>query len=339
MAVRELWFTGPRSVEVRTRPRPDPGPEEVRVSASCSAISSGTESLLYAGKAPTDVPADESIDALSDTLSYPTRYGYSVVGRVDAVGEAVDDVWRDRRVFAFHPHASQFCTTPDELVSLPDALSDEHAALLANAETAVNLVLDGQPRIGEHVAVFGQGTVGLLATALLGQFPLASLRTVDLHERRRTLGEAFGADETIAPDELNVADRCSPDGTDGVDLTYELTGDPAVLDDAIDATGFDGRVIVGSWYGEKRAEIDLGGHFHRSRIDLESSQVSTIAPELRGRWSTDRRLQVALAELEALASALDPLVTDSFPLERADDAFRRISETPDETIQVLLIYE
>jgi 2-desacetyl-2-hydroxyethyl bacteriochlorophyllide A dehydrogenase len=336
MVTRELWFTGPRSVEVRTRPLSDPGPDEVRVTATVSAISSGTESLLYTGEMPTDVAVEDPVDAISDELSYPTRYGYSIVGRVDAVGEQVAESWLDRRVFAFRPHASQFCVAPDELVVLPDSLPDEVAVLLANAETAVNLVLDGAPRIGEHALVFGQGTVGLLTTALLGQSPLSSLRTVDLYERRRALGSTLGADTVFDP----ARDpSLSPRGTDGVDLAYELTGQPAVLDDAIAATGFDGRVIVGSWYGQKRAELDLGGRFHRSRIDLQSSQVSTIAPDLRGRWSTDRRLDVALDQLEALAPDLDSLITDLLPLDRADEAFRRLDEAPEETIQVVLTYE
>jgi 2-desacetyl-2-hydroxyethyl bacteriochlorophyllide A dehydrogenase len=339
MVARELWFTGPRSVEVRTRTISDPAPDEVRISAHVSAVSSGSESLLYSGNVPTEQSTEASVDDLSEDLSYPTRYGYAVVGHVEAVGAGVDADWLDRRVFAFHPHASHFCTSPEELVVLPETLSDETAVLLANAETAVNLVLDGAPRIGEHAIVFGQGTVGLLTTALLGQHPLSSLHTVDLHESRRQLGLDLGADRTIDPVDLPDADASVYEPPEGADLTYELTGQPAVLDDAIEVTGFDGRVIVGSWYGQKRAALDLGGQFHRSRIDLKSSQVSTIAPELRGRWSSERRLDVALDQLQTLASDLDPLVTDRLSLDSVDEAFDRIDETPGETVQVLLTYD
>jgi hypothetical protein len=71
---------------------------------------------------------------------------------------------------------------------------------------------------------------------------------------------------------------------DKFDLTFELTGSPSALNDAIEHTAFSGRIVIGSWYGQKRAEIDLGGAFHRSRIKLIASQVSTISPELSGRW-------------------------------------------------------
>lgn len=45
-------------------------------------------------------------------------------------------------------------------------------------ETAVTLLMDGQPLIAERVAIFGQGVVGLLTTALLAQFPVAALVTL-----------------------------------------------------------------------------------------------------------------------------------------------------------------
>jgi hypothetical protein len=65
------------------------------------------------------------------------------------------------------------------------------------------------------------------------------------------------------------------------------------LDAAIALTSFSGRIVIGSWYGEKRAPVDLGSIFHRSRIKLISSQVSTIAPELSARWDKTRRFAVA----------------------------------------------
>ena len=53
------------------------------------------------------------------------------------------------------------------------------------------------------------------------------------------------------------------------DLTFELSGSPSALNDAIALTAFSGRIVIGSWYGQKRAEIDLGGAFHRSRIKVD----------------------------------------------------------------------
>lgn len=341
MMARSVYITAPYDVEVRAVEVPDPGPEEVRVQAELSAVSPGTELLVYRGETSPDLPVDTSIEALSGTFSFPIRYGYAVVGRVTAVGEAVADEWLDARVFAFHPHASHFVTSLDEIVPIPDRCSAEAAAFLANLEAAVNFLLDGAPRIGERVLVLGQGVVGLLTTALCSQYPLADLVTADLYEQRRSVSEAFGADVSLDPSTVDIAarlrDRSEESAvSDGVDVTYELSGEPDVLDTAIRATGENGRVLIGSWYGTKPAEVTLDGRFHRSRIRLLSTQVSTIDPRLRGRWTDERRLETALSWLPDIDT--NRLVTHRIPVERAADAYELLDERPDEAVQVLLTY-
>lgn len=353
MTARTVYFAGPREVEVRAEPSPDPGPDEVAVRGELSAVSAGTELLVYRGEVSSELAADETLDALAGSLSYPLSYGYAAVGRVIDVGADVDPGWLDERVFAFHPHASEFAVPVDEVSPVPAGVSDEAAALLPNVETAVNLLLDGSPRIGERTVVFGQGVVGLLTTALLRESPLSALVTVEPRERRRALSRAFGADASVDPTERDVAAAVRELSRDkgalpdeglerdssapaGADLAFELSGDPAALDAAIDATGYGGRVVVGSWYGTKTAELSLGGRFHRSRIRLISSQVSTIAPERRGRWTKPRRIETAWRWLDRLD--VDRLVTHRFPVEEAAEAYELLEDRPDEAVQVLLTY-
>jgi threonine dehydrogenase-like Zn-dependent dehydrogenase len=108
------------------------------------------------------------------------------------------------------------------------------------------------------------------------------------------------------------------------------------LNDAIRLTAFSGRIVVGSWYGRKRAEIDLGGSFHRSRIKLISSQVSTISPELSGRWDKARRFGVAWEALGRIQP--ERWITHRFPLGEAGRAYQLLDENPQETIQVIFEY-
>jgi len=122
----------------------------------------------------------------------------------------------------------------------------------------------------------------------------------------------------------------------GADLTYELSGSPAALDQAIRVTGYAGRVVLGSWYGSKRASLDLGGRFHRSRIRLLSSQVSSLAPEFSGRWSKERRFSVAWKMLQELKPSR--WITHRFPLEEAEQAYRLLDTQPGEALQVLFTY-
>jgi 2-desacetyl-2-hydroxyethyl bacteriochlorophyllide A dehydrogenase len=330
---RALVFAGPRRVQVSDEACPPPGPGELLVRATVSAVSAGTELLAYRGELPAALALDETLAALPGAFAYPFRYGYASVGEVIALGEGVDASWSGRRVFAFHPHASAFVARAADVFALPGGLADERAALYASMETAVNLVLDGGPRLGERVLVVGQGVVGLLVTALLARFPLARLAVVEAVKRRAQLGAALGAHVVLAPGE----DARAALGGDGADLAYEVSGNPAALDAAIAATGREGRVVVGSFYGQKRHAVDLGGHFHRGRITVQSSQVSHIAPALGGRWDRARRRDEAFRALGAIDTSA--LVTDRVPFARAAEAYQRLDAGAAEAVQVLLVHD
>lgn len=340
---RSLRFGPPGHVEVVEEEVPSPGVGELLVETVVSAISPGTELLAYrdevpAGMAPDGAPkppATARQPATGDPApgsAGALRQGYAAVGRVTEIGRGASDDWRNSLVFCLHPHESHFVARPHELVRVPDGVAADDAAMFANVETAVTLVMDGRPMVGEQVAVLGQGVVGLLTTALLASFPLGGLVSFDLHAYRRRLSAQLGAHEAVDPAAGGGDSR-----EQTFDLVYELSGRPEVLDTAIGLTGFDGRVVIGSWYGARRAPIDLGGTFHRSRMALVSSQVSTIDPALTGRWTRERRRQTAWS----LFTALRPhrIVTHRFPLAAAADAYELLDRHPDRAVQVLLTYD
>jgi 2-desacetyl-2-hydroxyethyl bacteriochlorophyllide A dehydrogenase len=319
-------------VTVREEPLGRPAAGQVLVQTLVSAISPGTEMLVYRGHVPAGMPLDSTLPVLAGDFAFPLKYGYAAVGRVTELGEGADPEWQGRMVLCFHPHESHFLASPDELIPVPAGLPAEAAALLPNLETAVNFLMDGQPVVGERVAVFGQGVVGLLTTALLARLPLSSLVTVDRHPLRRQVSLDLGAHNSLDPE----APGALEDLRASADLTYEVSGSPSALDPAIAATGFGGRVVIGSWYGDQRVSLSLGGAFHRSRIQLVSSQVSTIAPRWSARWSKARRLEVAWRLLAELKPA--GLITHRFPFADAAEAYDLLDRRPGEAIQVVLSY-
>ena len=324
-------FAAPGRVDVVEERLGAPPPGFLLVRTAVSAISAGTELLAFQGRLSADLPLDETLGAMAGgTFRYPFRYGYAAVGEVLAAGEDVDPEWLGRNVFAFQPHASAFLVAAADAVAVPAALPAERAALLANMETAVNLVLDGAPLLGERAVVVGQGPVGLLTAALLARFPLEALIAVEALPLRARAAAGLGVKRVLRPDEPLAAAL----GPGGADLVYELTGNPEALDLAIAAAGREARVVVGSWYGEKRAPVALGGAFHRGRLRLISSQVSHIAPSLSARWDRARRFATAWRALEALDTAA--LVTHRFPIAEAQKAYDLLAQHPDQAIQVLL---
>lgn len=332
-----LYFTGTRAVSVQEEELPRVSSHEVLVQTLFSAISPGTESLIYRGEFPEDMRIDENIADLSGTFAYPLKYGYASVGQVVAAGSDADAEWEGRIVMAFHPHESHFTASPDTLVPVPDDVQVEDALFLPNMETAVNFVMDGSPLVGEHVAVFGQGIVGLLTASVLAQFPIANLVTLDRHERRRRASCELGTTASLDPKEENLRELLQAYLPNGADLTYELSGTPSALNQALEATGYAGRIVVGSWYGNKRASLNLGGRFHRSRIRLISSQVSSIAPRFMGRWTKVRRFETAWDMIRQIRPSR--FITHRFSIREAAHAYQVLDQKPGEAIQILFTYQ
>jgi 2-desacetyl-2-hydroxyethyl bacteriochlorophyllide A dehydrogenase len=281
---------------------------------------------------------DATIAALGGTFGFPLKFGYAAVGRVVEVGQDVVGKWLGRLVFAFNPHETHFVAPVTALHPLPDGISPEAAVFLPNVETAVSLVMDGRPVIGERVAIVGQGVVGLLTAALLSEMPLSALLAVDPLPGRRTWASRLGATAVAAPEEaVAVARALSGERSPaGADLTFELSGNPRALDLAIALTGDYGRVVIGSWYGRKPVSVDLGGRFHRAHIRLIGTQVSALAAEWLGRWTKERRFDVAWEMIRRHRP--DRLITHRLPIDLAPDAYRMLEEDAAAAVQIVFTY-
>jgi len=343
MKAQQLWFTEPLKVEVREQELPAPTPDQVLVRSLYSGISAGTEMLVYRGQVPENLALDANLSTLgNERIEYPLQYGYACVGRIESVGSAVDDSCIGKTVFSFQPHSSHFLSPLSSLIPLPDGVDPQAAVFLANMETAVNLVLDASPQVGDRVVVLGQGILGLLVNGILAEFPLAALYSLDRSSQRRARGVQAGAMASFDPDDSaerkvlgNKIRLDQPRG--GADIVLELTGAPEALNLAVELCAFSGRIVVGSWYGSKTAELKLGERFHRNRIAMVSSQVSTIAPELSGRWDKERRFSVAWDMIGK--GQPEQFISHRMPLSDAAEAYRLLDQTPEQALQLVFDYK
>jgi 2-desacetyl-2-hydroxyethyl bacteriochlorophyllide A dehydrogenase len=336
-----LIFEKPWRTAIERRTVPKPAETELLVANRLSAISAGTEMLIFSGHFPEQMAVDTKIASMSGVFRYPLAYGYSSVGEVIAAGNPDIARWIGRRVFAFHPHASHFTAAPESLLPLPDDISLDDAVFLANMETAVNLLMDGRPLVGERVAVLGLGTIGLLVTALLSRFPLETVMGIDPHLMRRDAAADFGATDLFSGEEADLSVKPASiveasDSDSRADLIYEVSGNPDALNVALAMAGYHTRIVIGSWYGTKSSAIEFGGPFHRNRVSVTSSQVSTIAPELSARWTLQRRLQTAWAMLARCRPGR--LISHRFQIQQAQKAYELIARAPHETLQVVFTY-
>jgi 2-desacetyl-2-hydroxyethyl bacteriochlorophyllide A dehydrogenase len=328
MKTQAVWFAGPRRAELREEEAPPPGPDQARVRTLASAISHGTEMLVYRGQVTPNLALD--LPALAGSFGFPIKFGYACAGQILEVGSAVENLAPGDLVFALHPHQQVFTIAAETLLRLPPGSDPLAAVFCANLETALTIVHDAAPRLGETVLIVGQGVVGLLTTALLSRCG-ARVIAVDPLEQRRLLAGRMGADVAVAPEDLSIGLGARP-----ADIAIEVSGTPAALQSAIDHLAVEGTVVVASWYGSKAVSLDLGGAFHRKRLSLRSSQVGRINPALTPRWDYARRRET----VRDLLAQVDPtvLISHRFALNEAAAAYRMVDENPSAVVQVVFEY-
>ena len=329
MKARAVHFVAPRRVELREVDLPGPPEGSILVATEWSGISSGTELLAYRGEIDPDLSLDETLGALAGTFAYPFRYGYSAVGRVL---QPAGPFGEGQRVFAFHPHQDRFVVDAREAVAV-DELDPHAATLYPMVETALQVCLDAAPRLGETAVVVGLGAVGALAAALLARAGAVVLGS-EPDPARRAAAAAFGV-RAADPDDLAEVVAAATGGR-GADLVVEASGSPPALASSLGLLAHEGTALVCSWYGTKPVALPLGAAFHRRRLALRSTQVSTLPAALSSRW--DRRRRAELAWRLARELPLPVLASHVFSFEQAAEAYACADRKDDGLIHAALRY-
>jgi 2-desacetyl-2-hydroxyethyl bacteriochlorophyllide A dehydrogenase len=267
---------------------------------------------------------------------YPLAYGYACVGVVEAVGEDLDPALVGRRAFCYGPHQAAHVLPVDQLVPIGD-LQAEKGVFFANANTALNGVLDATLHYGDEVTVFGQGVIG----QILAQICKASgcrVVVVDGLTRRLQFARGWGADVTINPNEVDDVALAVREATDrrGADTVFDVTGNPRALHEAIRTAAPDCQVVAISWYGKPASDLMLSGEFHHNRVHIRSSQVGRINPLLVN-WSLERRGRTALDLLRRLK--VEEMITAHFRPEQAAEAYRVVDQGEDPPLQAVFTYQ
>lgn len=310
---RALWFVGPRRVELRDETLPPLGEGDVLVKGLASGVSQGTEMLLYKGEGPAIFDPSLAGGATAPA-TYPRRYGYALVGEI--VGGPDD--YLGQRVFSLAPHGDHHVLPFVATRFLGDDVPPTRAILAANLETAVTCTWDAEIGLGDTVVVLGGGVVGLL-TAWLVERSGAFVTLVEKSALRREAARVLLSERAA----ILAAPR--PDGE--ADVVIEATGRPEALDGAVAWCRPEGRVVVASFYGQRRAPVDLGDAFHRRRLTIRSSQVSSLPPRQRPRWDHDRRWFLVSDLLHE--PRLDALLAEPVPFERAADLYAALEGDDD----------
>jgi threonine dehydrogenase-like Zn-dependent dehydrogenase len=312
---RAFWVVAPGRGEIREERVGAPGTSDVVVRALYSGISRGTEALVFNGRVPVSEYLRMRAPFQDGDWPGPVKYGYASVGRVAQGPSGL----QGRDVFVLYPHQSEYVVPADAVHLLPEQVPPERAILAANLETAVNVLWDAGPRIGDRITVIGAGTVGCLVAWLAGRMPGCEVELVDHNQRRAPIARALGV-RFASPDDARA----------DADLVVHASGSAAGLALALRVAGLEATIVEASWYGDQTVPVPLGADFHARRLTLKSSQVGMVAASQRARWDTRRRMQLALSLLAD--ATLDVVITGESEFDALPRVMADLAAAPGDTI-------
>ncbi|MEV6493450.1 zinc-binding alcohol dehydrogenase, partial [Actinoplanes sp. NPDC051633] len=247
------------------------------------------------------------------------------------VGAHVWGIWGHRAEAVLPAEKLRGCTVPVGL--------DPIAATFARVgAVALNAVLAADIHLGETVAVFGQGVLGLLTTRLV-RLSGGTVVAVDAVPGRLEKALEYGADAALDARDGTAGQqiRKLTDGR-GADVAIEISGSYPALHEAIRAVAVGGRVVASGFYQGDGVGLRLGDEFHHNRVGLICSQIGGVPPAVAGRWDQVRLNQTFLRL--AADGRIDPvgLVTHRIPVHEAAAAYRMLDRSPHEALQVVLTF-
>ena len=335
-------FTAPGEVALVPRETAPLLPGSVRVRTWYSGISAGTELTAYRGSNPYLTGTWDAARRLfvpgAPTFAYPVEgWGYSEVGEVVEAGDDVDGPRVGDVVHGIWGHRSEAvvpaAAVRDRVWTADDAISGTFARV---GSIALNAVLAAEARLGDRVAVFGQGVIGLLATRL-ATLAGADVVAVDAMPRRLEAARAMGALEVVAADvdggACPVIRAWAPGG---VDAAIELSGSDRALHEAVRSVVVDGTVVASGFYQGGAEHLRLGEEFHHNRVRIVASQISGTPVALGPSWDQARLVRTFMEQVRRGRVDVRSLVTDV--VEAADVAaiFQRLDAGDPAVLQAVL---
>ena len=325
---RRVVFRQRGLVEVEEFELGAPTEGEMLIRTRSTLISPGTETAF--------------LMALANTSGeFPQYPGYSNAGLVERVGNAVKEIHDGDRVVSHRPHASRVLAREEETLRIPDAVSYDEASFFALGSVALQGVRKGKVELGDSVLVVGQGLVGNLALQLAKLSGGTPVIGADLCDYRLGISLKVGADYAINLSRDNLDERVGAitEGR-GASVVIEATGSPSAIPTALTLASRYGRVILlGSPRGD--STVDFYTYVHRKGLQIVGAHNSTRPryESTHGAWTIRDDAKLVLRLIEEGLLNVRALITSKMSYQEATEAYRRLRESKDETIGVIIDWE
>ncbi len=275
MLVSELYE--PRRFRVLEAEPVPPGPGEIQVRVKSVGIC-GSDLHYYAEGSIGDV-----------VIRYPVVLGHEPTGEIVSAGPGVTGITTGARAFLepalYCYHCEQchsgnhntcqnirFLSSPPDpgffrefvnlpahnVLPMPEGLDPDTATLFEPLAVVLHSMLFAKVTLGETIAVFGAGPIGLLTIAALRMSGAGRIWTIEPRADRRELARAMGADVVIDPGQVDPIRQIRTEtGKRGVDCAIDCATKPGTIQQTIDAARHSGRVVITGIPSEPETPINF----------------------------------------------------------------------------------
>ena len=276
-----------------------------------------------------------TMTSIKTKLDQPIALGYCNAGIV--INSKVEGFLEGERVVSNGPHA-QIVRVPKNLCAkIPDEVDDESAAFTVLAAIGLQGVRLLKPSIGETIAVFGLGLVGLITIQILKANGCRVLG-IDYDESRCKLANIFGV-KTVNPskneDPIDIANSFSRGrGVDGVVIAVSTQSDD-VIHQSAEMCRKRGRIILVGVTGlnlrrddfyQKEISFQVSASYGPGRYDKSYEEKGHDYPLGFVRWTEQRNFEAVLDMMADGSLNVKPLITHRYLIENAEDAYELLNK-------------
>jgi len=283
----------------------------------------GTDMLIYKGKFP---------------VTFPYSPGHEYSGVVVDIGKKVKRIKAGDRVvidpncdcgYCYYcrrgfPHLcrnlklpgvksnggfAEYCLVPEKIVyGLPDSISFEEATLVEPLSCCLHAVEQANIKNADTVAVIGGGTMGLISLMLCLNAGTGKVVLSEPVEHRRNLARMLGATEVCNPAKDDFVSMVKDINGYGADVVIENVGLPETIEDAFNAVGKKGRIVLSGM-----AAQDI-------KVPVSPFEIAKNEIEIKGTFLNPFTFSRAVAIIEARQIETKPLITHELPLNKITKA-------------------
>lgn len=260
--------------------------------------------------------------------------GNMTVGVVEKVGPEVTSLAVGDRVATHGGFRQTHVRRAGGVRKMPEGLSWKSAVCEDPADFALAAVRDGRVRVGDKVAVFGMGAIGLMAVQIAKVAGASLVIAVEPLPNRRAIAKRVGADAVLDPAAGDAALEIKKLTGRGVDVAIEYSANWKALQDCLRCVAYGGNVVAGGFPAPYPAGLDLGGEAHLNIPTIIFSRSCSQPDREHPRWDHQRVADTCWRLLVEGRISGDQVVTPVVAFEDILSEYPKIATEPDKYVKI-----